>query len=117
MIAAFVAIPILIHGLGADRFGLLTLAWAVIGYFSLFDLGLSRALTHAVASRLGGDDPAEELADVVWTAMAMMLVLGVIGGLVLAVLAAWVVGSVFNVPATLLAESRSTLYLLAFSMP
>jgi O-antigen/teichoic acid export membrane protein len=117
MIAAFVAIPILIHGLGADRFGVLTLAWAVIGYFSLFDLGLSRALTHAVASRLGGRESGEELADVVWTAMALMLVLGVIGGLVLAALAAWVVGSAFNVPANLLAESRATLYLLALSMP
>jgi O-antigen/teichoic acid export membrane protein len=117
MLAAVVAIPILIHGLGADRFGVLTLAWAVIGYFSLFDLGLSRALTHAVASRLGGEDSDAELADVVWTAMALMLVLGAVGGLVLAALAAWVVGSAFNVPADLLGESRTTLYLLALSMP
>ena len=32
-----VAIPRLIEALGTARFGLLTLAWVVIGYFSLFD--------------------------------------------------------------------------------
>src|SRR4051812_5597637 len=55
LIAALVAIPWLIRGLGADRFGVLTLAWATIGYFGLVDLGLGRALTHAVATRLGSD--------------------------------------------------------------
>jgi O-antigen/teichoic acid export membrane protein len=117
MIAAFVAIPILIRALGADRFGVLTLAWAIIGYFSLFDLGLSRALTHAVAIRLGLDDSSKDLAEVVWTSMILMFVLGVVGGVVLAALATWVVGHGLNVPAHLIGESRQTLYLLALSMP
>ena len=117
MFAAVVAIPILIHSLGADRFGVLTLAWAVIGYFSLFDLGLSRALTHAVAIRLGLGDGERDLAEVVWTSLWMMLVLGIVGGVVLAALTPWIVGHGLNVPATLLSESRATLYLLALSMP
>ena len=117
MVAAFVAIPILIRSLGADRFGVLTLAWAVIGYFSLFDLGLSRALTHAVATRLGLDDSPNDLAEVVWTSMVLMFGLGVVGGGVLAALATWVVGHGLNVPAHLVGESRATLYLLALSMP
>jgi len=117
MFAAFVAIPVLIHALGADRFGVLTLAWAIIGYFSLFDLGLSRALTHAVASRLGIDDTTKDLGEVVWTSMILMFVLGVVGGIVLAALATWVVGHGLNVPAQLVGESRATLYLLALSMP
>ncbi|HEX5972737.1 MAG TPA: flippase, partial [Gemmatimonadaceae bacterium] len=117
MVAAFVAIPILIRSLGADRFGVLTLAWAVIGYFSLFDLGLSRALTHAVALRLGREEDGTDLPEVVWTSMALMFVLGVVGGVVLAALARWVVGHGLNVPAELVDESRKTLYLLALSMP
>ena len=68
LIAALVAIPWLIHGLGADRFGVLTLAWAAIGYFSLVDLGLGRALTHAVATRLGSDRE-DELVSIGWTAL------------------------------------------------
>src|SRR5260370_40800032 len=53
MIVAVVCIPILIRGLGKERFGVLTLAWALIGYASLFDLGLGRALTQLVARKLG----------------------------------------------------------------
>ena len=62
LVAALVAIPWLIRGLGADRFGVLTLAWAAIGYFGLVDLGLGRALTHAVATRLGSDREDELVA-------------------------------------------------------
>ena len=42
MAAAIFTIPVLIAGIGTDRFGVLTLAWMVLGYFSLFDLGLGR---------------------------------------------------------------------------
>ena len=57
-LAAFFAIPLLIRGLGTDRFGVLTLAWMVIGYFSLFDLGLGRALTQVVAENASRGDHA-----------------------------------------------------------
>jgi len=49
--------------------------------------------------------------------MILMFVLGVVGGIVLAALATWVVGHGLNVPAQLVGESRETLYLLALSMP
>jgi len=69
-LVAFFALPRLIHGLGTDRFGVLTLAWMVIGYFSLFDLGLSRALTQIVAEKVGeGDDT--HAPPVAWTVLAM----------------------------------------------
>ena len=40
LLAAVVAIPPLIAGMGTTRFGVLSLAWVVVGYFSLFDFGL-----------------------------------------------------------------------------
>src|SRR6185295_477413 len=55
-LVALVAVPILVRGLGDARFGVLALAWTAIGYFSLFDLGIGRALTHAVADRIGGGE-------------------------------------------------------------
>ena len=45
LLAAVVTIPVLVSELGDARFGLLTLIWAVVSYFGLFDLGLGRALT------------------------------------------------------------------------
>ena len=52
LVAALFAIPVILHGLGTDRFGALSLAWLLIGYVSLFDLGLGRALTKLVAEKL-----------------------------------------------------------------
>ena len=53
LLVAVPAVPRLINGMGTDRFGVLTLAWVVIGYFSLFDFGFGRALTKLVAEKLG----------------------------------------------------------------
>src|SRR5918998_2593407 len=78
LLVALVAIPLLIEGLGTDRFGVLTLAWIVIGYFSLFDLGLGRALTKLVAERLG-TGREDEVPDLVWTGLALMIALGLAG--------------------------------------
>lgn len=117
MLAALVAIPILIRDLGAARFGVLTLAWAAIGYFSLFDLGLSRALTQAVALRLGLDEDDQDLTAVAWTSLWLMLILGVIGAVVLGAIAPWLVERGLNIPAELTSESRVAFYLLAVSLP
>ena len=117
MLAALVAIPLLIHALGAPRFGVLTLAWAAIGYFSLFDLGLSRALTQAVALRLGLDEGERDLTAVAWTTLWMMLALGVVGAVVLGVITPWLVARGLNIPADLTHESRIAFYLLAISLP
>lgn len=46
---AIAAMPAIIRGLGADQFGLLTLVWVVLGYFSFLDFGVSRSLTNIVA--------------------------------------------------------------------
>ena len=43
LVVAVFAIPLLVRGLGTSRFGVLTLAWVLVGYLSIFDLGLSRA--------------------------------------------------------------------------
>src|SRR5204862_198375 len=69
MLVALVTIPALIRALGSDRFGILALAWMLIGYCSLFDLGLGRALTKLISE---GAENHSELAGAVWTALALM---------------------------------------------
>src|SRR5215471_13808988 len=51
MTVGLVAIPILVRGIGVARFGVLSLASVLIGYFSLFDRGIGRALTKLVAEK------------------------------------------------------------------
>src|SRR5437660_9026062 len=97
MLVAIFCIPILIRGLGTDRFGVLTLVWAVIGYASLFDLGLGRALTQVVARKLGAGEH-HEVPALVWTSLLLMLLLGLIGTVVVVSLSPWLVHRMLPVP-------------------
>ncbi len=114
LVAAF-AIPILIRGLGADRFGILAIAWTLLGYLTLFDLGVGRALTRSIATRRGAGAEAD-LPQLAGAALAFTLVLGAIGGGVLA-LAAPAIAGWLRTPAELREEMRVSLLWLAASLP
>jgi len=116
LLVAVFSIPILIQGLGKERFGVLTLAWALIGYASLFDLGLGRALTQLVAKKLGAGEHGE-VPTLVWTSLILMLVLGFVGALVAMLLSPWLAHRALNVPVTLQRETLRSFYLLGLSIP
>src|SRR5579864_1683912 len=88
MILAVVCIPILLRGLGKDRFGILTLAWALIGYASLFDLGLGRALTQLVAKKLGAGEE-KGIPTLAWTSLLLMSLLGLAGTACILLISPW----------------------------
>lgn len=116
IIAAVFAFPLLIKGLGIDRFGILTLAWMVIGYFSLFDFGIGRALTKVVAEKLGTGQ-TEDIPAIAWTALFLMLLFGLVGVIIIVLLSPWLVASALKIPAVLQQETLDTFYLLALSIP
>src|SRR4051812_20078598 len=116
MAAAIFTIPVLIAGLGTDRFGVLTLAWMVLGYFSLFDLGLGRALTKMVAEKLGLG-LGRELPCLVGTALGLMMGLGLAGTAFIALISPGLVRSVLKIPPAIQRESLSAFYLMAVSLP
>jgi O-antigen/teichoic acid export membrane protein len=49
VLVGVLTIPALIRQLGQDGFATLALGWALVGYFSLLDLGVGRALTMYIA--------------------------------------------------------------------
>jgi len=116
MAAGLVAVPPLVHAMGVPRFGVFSLAWIVIGYFSLFDLGIGRALTKLVADRIGGNDETS-ISPLVWTSLALMCLLGVFGGIVMLVISPWLVRQALNIPQTLQGEALQSFYLLAIAIP
>ncbi len=116
LLIAFFTIPLLIQGLGTDRFGILTLAWALMGYFSIFDLGLGRALTQVVAEKLGGEK-YHELPATIWTASLLMLGIGLAGSTIVILISPWIVHNALNIPATLQPETLLSFFLLACSIP
>ncbi len=116
MVIAVVTIPLLIRGLGVARFGVLSLAWIVIGYFSLFDMGIGRALTKLVADKIGAGEE-HHIPQLAWTALLLMLLLGVFSGLITCVLSPLLVHRLLRVPPELQQETLFGFYLLALSIP
>jgi O-antigen/teichoic acid export membrane protein len=116
LIAAIITIPLLISSLGIDRFGVLTLAWMVIGYFSLFDLGLGRALIKLVSECIGSDN-TNDLVKIIWTALLLMCALGLLGMVTVLALSNILVTSVLNIPSDIQVESSESFKLLAWSVP
>lgn len=76
------SIPYLIRYLGMERFGILTLMWAIVGYFSLFDFGLGRGVTQQVANALG-DGRSNEAPQIIKVGVIFTLLAGCIGSLIL----------------------------------
>ena len=113
---ALVALPPLIHALGIDRYGFLTLAWVLVGYASLFDLGLSRAMTRLVAHRLAEQDAAGA-RHVGAVATTFMLAFGAASGVLLGVCAGPIVDGWLKVPLALHQEAIHAVWLLAAAMP
>jgi len=114
--AGLLAIPVLIRFLGLDRFGLLTIAWTLTGYFNVFDFGLGRALTKIVAELIGAGRYAEA-PRYIWLSLVMMGLLGVVATISLALFSPWIVESLLNVPLELQIEVTLAFRILAFSIP
>lgn len=114
LVVAVLAIPELISSLGIEQFGILTIVWAIVSYFGLFDLGLGRAMTQQVAASVAESD-FERLGRIVGTSNLLMAVLGFLGAGLL-VLAAPLIAQELGQPG----DRRSithAFYWMALAMP
>jgi O-antigen/teichoic acid export membrane protein len=116
LLVAALAIPVLLRAIGTERFGLLTLAWVLVGYFSLFDLGLGRALTQLVSEKVALGQ-VRDLPAAIWTALALMALLGAACAVGLFLASPWLVYSALKIPVNLRSESLLAVRLLAVSIP
>ena len=116
LLVAVAAMPYVIRHLGPDRFGLLSLAWIVVGYFALFDLGIGPATTKFVAEYLGRGEH-EKLPELVWTAVISQTCLGIVAGLLLAAATPLLVNRLLRIPPELQSQAHLVFLILAFSLP
>ncbi len=112
---SLLTIPIYIGLVGDARYGVLSVAWLLLGYFGLFDLGLGRATAQRIAS-LGEQSP-ERMASVFWTALLMNVGLGVAGGLIIWPLASYVFRHVVSVEAVLRPELAAAIPWMILAVP
>lgn len=116
LLLAAVTIPYLIKQVGIEAFGILTLVWALIGYFSLFDFGLGRALTQQVAAaRSAGLEAA--LPSLAKTGLWFNAGTGLVGGAVLAAMAYPLAHGWLNVSVPLQPDTLNALLIAALGIP
>src|SRR5437879_4906172 len=75
MLVGIFTIPYIMRGLGTNGYGILSIAFMVLGYFGIFDLGLSRATVKFVAEHLS-PDKVHKVPELVWTSLGLLLALG-----------------------------------------
>jgi O-antigen/teichoic acid export membrane protein len=113
---AAATVPMLISQLGQERFGLLALAWGLIGYASALDLGIGRALTQHVGKLLGENTP-DEVPNILFTASRITLIAGLSGGIL--IVAAGILGAANWIKNTDVGKSeiQQCIFLLAIALP
>ena len=116
LVAAILVIPLLLKLMGAEGFGLVTIIWTLIGYFSLFDFGLGRALTKFVSMELGQQNP-RALPDLVVTAMTLLVVLGIAMACLIWLSIPWMVANVLKPRTSDPAEVVFAFRLAALAIP
>lgn len=116
LLLGVVAIPFLYRHLGTEKIGLLTLVWALIGYFSLFDFGLGRALTQQVAAALAAGK-FSEVSGLIKIGLMFTAVTGLIGGILLAGAASTLGTNWLHVSAAMQTTAVSALLIAAVGIP
>jgi len=116
LLVGLAAIPPLVRGIGVPRFGVVSLAATMIGYASVFELGLGRALTKLVAAKLSTNDE-RGIPPLIWTSLLLMALLGLVGGAIMASIAPVLVYNFLTIPGSLQTETLHSFYLLASAIP
>jgi len=110
-----VILPAYLALIGTDRFGCVSLLWLILGYFTLSDLGVGRAITQKLASAHSSDK--EEMSSWIWSAVFTVSLTGVAGGLVAWACSVYFFFHVFDVDPALLEEIGPALVVLLPLVP
>lgn len=115
VVIGIVTVPFYIKAIGMERYGALSIAWLLLGYFGQADFGIGRAITQRIASCRDAD--AAKLAEIVWSGLAAISAFGLLGSLFIYWGGHWFFGSIFKVEAGLRVELAESLWMLALCNP
>ncbi|MDR7544224.1 MAG: flippase [Armatimonadota bacterium] len=110
------SMPVVVHGLGAERLGLLIFTWTLLGVLGIADLGLGPAVTKHVAEALGRGDHGA-IPGILWWAALGQVVLGGMAALLLASGAGMLVREMLHVSPALHEEATGAFRLAALTFP
>lgn len=115
VVVALVTVPLYLHHIGDARFGVMSIVWVLLGLFGFLDLGLSRAVTNALAKLR--EAPQPHRARVLLTTFGLNFGMGLIGGLVLYVFGGLMLKHFVSMPPEISAEVSWSLPWIACLLP
>ncbi|MCD6401831.1 MAG: oligosaccharide flippase family protein [Anaerolineales bacterium] len=110
-----IAVPILLHLLGPDAYGLSNLVLVVVGYFSIMDMGTDIAAVKLLAEYDAKKD-ADSINRLMSTNLQFYLCVGIVGMLLLLLSADILATRVFSVPEVFRAEAATVFRLGALGL-
>jgi O-antigen/teichoic acid export membrane protein len=115
LLLSLATVPAYLHVIGEARYGVLAVVWVVLGYFGVFDLGLTRATANQIA-RMRNEPPAVR-ERVFWTALCLNATVGTIGGVILFFVGRVLLENLLKVAPDLRSEAVTALPWLALAVP
>ncbi len=115
VVVSLATIPTQLHYLGEARFGILAIFAILLGYFAIFDLGISRAIAQRMAAVRDGN--SLERGKIFWTGLAVNLAMGGLAAVVVLPLATWFFGTQMKAPPALHSELVVAAGWLALAVP
>ncbi len=115
VVVALVTVPLYLHHIGDARYGVMSIVWVLLGLFGFLDLGLSRAVTNALAKLR--DAPQAHRARVLLTTFGLNLSIGLAGGLVLYVFGGLLLKHFVSMPNDISSEVSRALPWIACLLP
>lgn len=115
MVVAIITVPMYLKYIGTERYGVLAVIWALLGYFGFFDFGFGRAVSQRMA-RLGEADDSER-SNLLWTALISTFLLGIVGSLALWVSADYILSHLIEMTDSRRLEASNAVGWLLFSLP
>ena len=113
---AVVTIPLIIKGLGVEKFGILSIIWMIISQAGILDLGLGQALTQLISNKLGLDK-TEEIPYIAWTGLFVILIFAVIGSSVIFLGAGYITNNILKVSSVYSQETVLAFKILCICLP
>ncbi len=116
VLSAIISIPIIISHIGVERFGVLTLIFAMIGFMNIFDFGLTRSITNSIIKYKEINERGKVFSTIK-TGFAIILTISFLISIIIQILSNQIVHTVFSVSHNYILEAKYSLSIIAISLP
>ncbi|MBK5145044.1 flippase [Budviciaceae bacterium BWR-B9] len=99
--------------MGMEKFGIFTLALSLVGYASIFDAGLTRAVVREISINRNNIEVSRKIIS---TATLSLLALGFLGFFIIIINASFIV-NILNVSSNIVDDVKFSIYILALTVP